>query len=94
MVHIEDANGIFVSAFSWTPLNLDLSTEQGKSPYISLNVNKHSLSPCEPRARREWWHFEGCFGGEGEAAALTKLMLCITAVPGDVFSREKGIKSF
>lgn len=69
MVHIEDANEIFASAFSWTPLNLDLSTEQGKRPYVSLNVNKHGLSPCEPCARREWWQSEGCFGGEGEAAA-------------------------
>lgn len=73
MVHMEDASEIFASTFSWTPLNLDLSTEQGESPYISLNVSKHCLSPCEPHNRREWWYFGRSFSGKGENMCCVSL---------------------
>ena len=65
MVHIEDANEIFASAFSWTPLNLDLSTEHGKRPYISLNVNNTVFLPVN--------HAPGVSGGTLKDALAVKV---------------------
>ena len=84
MVHMEDASEIFASTFSWTPLNLDLSTEQGESPYISLNVSKHCLSPCEPHNRREW-----CSTLEDPSVVKVKTCAVCHFSACDVFSRKK-----
>lgn len=53
-MYIENASKKFGSAFSWSLLNFDLSTEQKKIACISLNISKYCLSPCEPKNRHEW----------------------------------------